>query len=115
MSERIAGALERRPAVGLAILAAVVLFWQLGAYGLWESTEARYAEIAARMVRSGDWVTPRLNGIAHFDKPPLAYWASAGAMALLGIDELAARLPLALRGSRRIPCTAPSRRSETTR
>ncbi|HJR52184.1 MAG TPA: glycosyltransferase family 39 protein [Gemmatimonadota bacterium] len=95
MRERIAAALER-PAVGLAILAAVVLFWQLGAYGLWESTEARYAEIAARMVRSGDWLTPRLNGIAHFDKPPLAYWASAASMALLGIDELAARLPLAL-------------------
>ena len=96
MRERVAGALERRPAVGLAILAALVLFWQLGAYGLWESTEARYAEIAARMARSGDWITPRLNGIAHFDKPPLAYWPSAAAMALLGIDELAARLPLAL-------------------
>lgn len=88
--------LERQPLAWLAILAAVILFWQLGAYGLWESTEARYAEIAAAMVRSGDWITPRLNGIAHFDKPPLAYWASAAAMALLGIDELAARLPLAL-------------------
>jgi 4-amino-4-deoxy-L-arabinose transferase len=94
--EGIAAALERRPAVALAILAAGVLLWQLGAYGLWESTEARYAEIAAAMVRTGDWLTPRLNGIAHFDKPPLAYWASAGSMALLGIDELAARLPLAL-------------------
>ena len=107
MRERIAAALER-PAVGLAILAAVVLFWQLGAYGLWESTEARYAEIAARMVRSGDWLTPRLNGIAHFDKPPLAYWASAASMALLGIDELAARLPLALASWRRSSsCTGP--------
>src|SRR5688572_13486880 len=96
LRERISGALERHPAAGLAILAAVVLFWQLGAYGLWESTEARYAEIAARMVRSGDWITPRLNAIAHFDKPPFAYWASAAGMALLGIDELAARLPLAL-------------------
>ena len=96
MRERVADAVERRPAVGLAILAAVVQFWQLGAYGLWESTEARYAEIASAMVRNGDWITPRLNGIAHFDKPPLVYWASAGAMAILGIDELAARLPLVL-------------------
>jgi 4-amino-4-deoxy-L-arabinose transferase len=78
------------------MLAASILLWQLGAYGLWESTEARYAEIAAHMVRSGDWMTPRFNGIAHFDKPPLAYWASAASMAVLGIDEVAARLPLVL-------------------
>jgi 4-amino-4-deoxy-L-arabinose transferase len=89
-------ALARRPLVPLLVLATALLLWHLGAYGLWESTEARYAEIAARMVRSGDWITPRLNGIAHFDKPPFAYWASAAGMALLGIDELAARLPLAL-------------------
>jgi 4-amino-4-deoxy-L-arabinose transferase len=89
-------ALARRPLVPLLLLAAAFSLWHLGAYGLWESTEARYAEIAARMVRSGDWLTPRLNGIAHFDKPPFAYWASAAGMALLGIDELAARLPLAL-------------------
>ena len=94
MSPRLPGAIARRPLVPLLLLAAGVLLWKLGAYGLWESTEARYGEIAARMVRSGDWITPRFNGIAHFDKPPLAYWASAAAMALLGIDELAARLPL---------------------
>jgi 4-amino-4-deoxy-L-arabinose transferase len=88
--------LARRPLAPLLLLASAILLWHLGAYGLWESTEARYAEIAARMVRSGDWITPRLNGIAHFDKPPLAYWASAASMAFLGIDELGARLPLAL-------------------
>ncbi|MGH7565986.1 MAG: ArnT family glycosyltransferase, partial [Gemmatimonadota bacterium] len=96
MRDWLPDALARRPLVPLLLFAAAILLWQLGAYGLWESTEARYAEIAARMVRSGDWITPRLNGIAHFDKPPLAYWASAASMALLGIDELAARLPLAL-------------------
>jgi 4-amino-4-deoxy-L-arabinose transferase len=88
--------LARRPLVPLLLLAAALLLWHLGAYGLWESTEARYGEIAARMVRSGDWLTPRFNGIAHFDKPPIAYWVSAASMAILGIDELAARLPLAL-------------------
>ena len=90
------GPLARRPLVPFLLLAAVVFLWHLGAYGLWESTEARYAEIAARMVRSGDWLTPRFNGIAHFEKPPIAYWASAAGMALLGIDEAAARLPLVL-------------------
>src|SRR5688500_2943095 len=89
-------ALARRPLVPLLALAATVLLWHLGGYGLWESTEARYAEIAARMVRSGDWLTPRFNGIAHFDKPPLAYWASAASMSLAGIHEPGARLPLVL-------------------
>lgn len=89
-------ALARRPLVPLLALAVTALLWHLGGYGLWESTEARYAEIAARMVRSGDWLTPRLNGIAHFDKPPLAYWASAASMSLTGIDEPGARLPLVL-------------------
>jgi len=48
------------------------------------------------MARSGDWVTPRLNGSPWFEKPPLTYWATATAT-LLGLrDEWAARLPVAL-------------------
>ncbi|HET6341526.1 MAG TPA: glycosyltransferase family 39 protein, partial [Gemmatimonadota bacterium] len=89
-------ALERRPTAALLLLAATLLVWNLGGYGLWESTEARYAEIAARMVRSGDWLTPRLNYIAHFEKPPLAYWATALGMVALGIGELGARIGLVL-------------------
>jgi 4-amino-4-deoxy-L-arabinose transferase-like glycosyltransferase len=89
-------ALGRRPTAALLLLAATLLLWNLGGYGLWESTEARYAEIAARMVRSGDWLTPRLNFIAHFEKPPLAYWATAMGMVALGIGELGARIGLVL-------------------
>jgi 4-amino-4-deoxy-L-arabinose transferase len=80
----------------LLVAAAALLLWHLGAYGLWESTEARYAEIAARMVRSGDWMTPRLNHIIHFDKPPFAYWATAAGLTVFGIDELGARIGLAV-------------------
>lgn len=89
-------ALGRRPTAALLLLAATLLLWNLGGYGLWESTEARYAEIAARMVRSGDWLTPRLNFIAHFEKPPLTYWATALGMVALGVDELGARIGLVL-------------------
>ena len=39
--------LGRRPTAALLLLAATLLIWNLGGYGLWESTEARYAEIAA--------------------------------------------------------------------
>ena len=28
------------------------------------------------MAATGDWVTPRLNGIKYFEKPPLQYWAT---------------------------------------
>lgn len=87
-------ALAGRPWAALLLLAATLLLWNLGGYGLWESTEARYAEIAARMVRSGDWLTPRLNHVAHFEKPPLAYWASGLGMTLLGVNELGARIGL---------------------
>ena len=32
------------------------------------------------MAISGDWVTPRLNGLKYFEKPPLQYWMTAGAL-----------------------------------
>lgn len=83
-----------RPLPVLLVAAAALLLWHLGAYGLWESTEARYAEIASRMVRSGDWMTPRLNHVIHFDKPPFAYWATAIGLTVFGIDELGARIGL---------------------
>lgn len=87
---------SRRPLVPLLLLAAALLLWRLGGHGLWESTEARYAEIAARMVRSGDWLVPRLNFIEHWDKPPFAYWATAAGLTVLGIGEIGARLGLVL-------------------
>lgn len=63
---------------------------------LWEPDEGRYAEIPREMLASGDWLTPRLNGVLYFEKPPLQYWLSAIAMKLFGSNALAARLPLAL-------------------
>ncbi len=42
----------------------------------------RYATIAFEMLRSGDWVLPHLDGRVYVDKPPLAIWAIAAAMAL---------------------------------
>jgi len=43
-----------------------------------------------------DYVTPYINGIRFFDKPPLLYWMAAGSMHLFGVHDWAARLPLAL-------------------
>ncbi|WP_243321549.1 glycosyltransferase family 39 protein [Geothrix sp. SG200] len=63
---------------------------------LWEPDEGRYAEIPREMLATGDWLTPRLNGVLYFEKPPLQYWLSALGMKLFGQNGAAARLPLAL-------------------
>ncbi len=53
--------------------------------------EGRYAGVAWEMLRSGDWLTPRLDGLPYFHKPPLFYWVDAAAMALFGANPWAAR------------------------
>ncbi len=58
--------------------------------------EGRYGEIGRWMLVSGDWLTPRLNGLPFFHKPPLLHWLSAVSVALLGVSELAVRLVPAL-------------------
>ncbi|XWK60982.1 glycosyltransferase family 39 protein [Tunturiibacter empetritectus] len=48
------------------------------------------------MLQRHDYVTPYIDGVRFFDKPPLMYWMAAGSMRLFGIHDWAARLPLAL-------------------
>ena len=48
------------------------------------------------MARSGDWIMPRLDGSAWFEKPPLLYWMTGIGHLLHLPDEWAARLPVAL-------------------
>lgn len=80
--------------------AVFALTWFLGLEfrGLFMPDEGRYASIAREMLDSADWITPRLNGLKYFEKPPLQYWATAGAFALFGVDEWTARLWPALTG-----------------
>lgn len=53
--------------------------------------EGRYVGVAWEMLRSGDWLTPTLNGLPYFHKPPLFYWITAASMSLFGPAEWAAR------------------------
>jgi len=62
------------------------------------SDEGRYAEIPRYMAQSNDWVTPRLNGIKYFEKPPLQYWTTAVTYDLFGEHHWTARLWPALTG-----------------
>jgi 4-amino-4-deoxy-L-arabinose transferase-like glycosyltransferase len=83
-----------------ALLVAFALTWFATAASrdLFNTDEARYAEIAREMVASGDWVTPRLNGYKYLEKPPLQYWATAAAFEAFGMSAWSARLWTALTG-----------------
>ena len=59
---------------------------------LLDPDEGRYAEIPREMVASGDWVTPRLDGLKYFEKPPLQYWATAAVYAVFGFSDWSSRL-----------------------
>jgi 4-amino-4-deoxy-L-arabinose transferase-like glycosyltransferase len=65
---------------------------------LWDPDEGRYAEIPREMVATGDWVTPRLNGVLYFEKPPLQYWATALAYEVFGEHHWTSRLWTGLTG-----------------
>lgn len=92
-------ALDRRRLLAAAlVLFAVLWFGGLELRGLFAPDEGRYAEISREMLANGDWVTPRLNDLRYFEKPPLQYWTTAALFALFGEDEWTARLWTALTG-----------------
>jgi 4-amino-4-deoxy-L-arabinose transferase-like glycosyltransferase len=64
--------------------------------GLLDDVDSIYIQIAREMLQRHDFVTPTIDGIRFFDKPPLMYWMAAASMRLFGIHDWAARLPLAL-------------------
>jgi 4-amino-4-deoxy-L-arabinose transferase-like glycosyltransferase len=84
----------------LLILAAAALVWfsNIEYRKLIHPDEGRYAEIPREMVASGDWVTPRLDGLKYFEKPALQYWATAVAYEVFGEHHWTARLWTALTG-----------------
>ena len=82
----------------LALTATLIWFAGLDARRLQHPDEGRYAEIAREMAVSGDFVTPRLNDLKYFEKPPLQYWAGALTFKVFGVSEWTARLPAALAG-----------------
>src|SRR5579863_4830023 len=78
---------------GLALL---LYLTGLGRPALWEPDEGRYAEIAREMVMSGDYVTPRDDWVRYFEKPPLVFWVTAGALKVFGRNEFAVRVQAAV-------------------
>lgn len=87
----------RPRSIAIMVLAWLVL--QVGGLfspGLLDDVDSIYIEVAREMLHRHDLVTPCVDGIRFFDKPPLMYWMAAGSMRLLGEYDWAARLPMAL-------------------
>jgi 4-amino-4-deoxy-L-arabinose transferase-like glycosyltransferase len=81
--------------LGLGLMGLALFGYRLGAPGLMDPDEGRYAEIAREMFVLQDWLIPHLNLFPYLEKPPLIYWLTALSFKTLGYTELAARLPSA--------------------
>ena len=80
----------------LIALAALLHVVTIGTGDLYSETEGQYAGAAREMVASHNWLLPTNNGIPRLQKPPLLYWVIIASYKILGVNEAAARLPVAL-------------------
>jgi 4-amino-4-deoxy-L-arabinose transferase-like glycosyltransferase len=74
------------------LVLAAAWFATLQVRPMFDPDEGRYAEIPREMAATGDWLTPRFDGLKYFEKPPLQYWASAAAYSVFGVSEWTSRL-----------------------
>lgn len=80
----------------------IIFVWQLGSTGLVDETPPLFAAASRAMAETGDWLTPQVNGLPRFDKPPFVYWLMAIGYSMPGnnfwdpLGTWAARLPSAL-------------------
>jgi 4-amino-4-deoxy-L-arabinose transferase-like glycosyltransferase len=75
----------------LVLVFGLAFFQRLGNFPLLGTDEVRYLEIPREMLERGDFITPTLNYVAYFEKPPLHYWFDALATVLFGQTAFAAR------------------------
>lgn len=77
--------------LGITLVLRAIAMWLIP---LTDTTEARYGEIARKMLETGNWVTPLHDyGVPFWSKPPLSTWLSAISIQMFGVNEFAARLP----------------------
>ncbi len=77
----------------IAGFCAFLFFYGMGQFGLIGADEPRYAQVAREMLERRDWITPFLGGHAWLEKPPLYYWQVMLAYSVLGVSDVAARIP----------------------
>jgi 4-amino-4-deoxy-L-arabinose transferase-like glycosyltransferase len=77
-------------------LAALLHVATIGSGDLYSQTEGQYAGAAREMVEHHQWLLPTNDGLPRLQKPPLLYWLIIVSFKIFGINEAAARLPVAL-------------------
>ena len=83
--------------ISILVLAWLILqFGGIFSPGLLDDVDSIYIQIGREMLHRHDFVTPYIDGIRFFDKPPLMYWMAAGSMSIFGEHDWAARIPLTL-------------------
>jgi 4-amino-4-deoxy-L-arabinose transferase-like glycosyltransferase len=83
----------------LTFFCLVLFFYGIGTGDLWRAENLR-ALVAREILRSGDWIVPRLYGEPYLTKPPVMYAAIALASSPFGdVLPWTARLPSALAAS----------------
>jgi 4-amino-4-deoxy-L-arabinose transferase-like glycosyltransferase len=80
----------------IAGFCALLFFYGMGQFGLIGADEPRYAQVAREMLERHDWITPVLGGRAWLEKPPLYYWQAMLAYSVVGVNDVAARVPAAI-------------------
>lgn len=75
----------------IVLIVGVFYSIQLGTRPFSTPDEGRYIEIAREMAVTGDFVTPRLDGVKYFEKPALMYWLQALTVKAFGVNEWVAR------------------------
>ena len=86
----------RRDALLLFIAIGIFFCIGLGVRPYLTPSEARYIELPRQMLATHDWLTPRINGVPYFEKPPLFYWMQAVVLQSFGMEEFAGRFATAL-------------------
>ena len=69
----------------------LLLTFNLGSWGITETSESRYAEISREMLVNNDYVHPKLLGIHHYHKPPITYQITTLGYKIFGVNEFGAR------------------------
>ncbi|MEM6350856.1 MAG: glycosyltransferase family 39 protein [Cyanobacteria bacterium P01_D01_bin.14] len=73
------------------VVVLIGLFYNLHHWEIATTNEAQLAEISREMLRSGDYLHPRLLGIDTYRHPPLAYWVMALGQRLWGVNAFGVR------------------------
>ena len=93
---------RRRGLLFILFFGFIIFVWQLGTTGLVDETPPLFAAASKAMAETGNWLTPQVNGLPRFDKPPLVYWLMGIGFLIPGnefwdpLGTWSARLPSAL-------------------